>query len=125
MNSQAIKMSGHAVIGECKGVKIGQFTNRTTGEIINTYQLGISTLLPDGYGGHKEEITDIALSKSLVASGAPSKLAAYIGKTIICPVWHSAFAMSGGQSAGFRTYLTNDWEQTIFVVPDQPLQKVS
>lgn len=125
MTTQVMKISGHAVIGECKGVKIGNFTNRTTGEVVNTYQLGISTFIPDGYGGYKEEITDISLSKSLVSSGAPAKLATYIGKTIICPVWHSAFAMSGGQSAGFRTYLTNDWEQTIFVVPDQPLQKVS
>lgn len=122
MNTSALKISGQALIGVFKGVKQRSITNRTTGEISTILEAGIATYMQDGFGGEKEEIMLVSLSREQISNGTPRKLEMHIGKTVILPVWYRAYATKTG--AAMNAYLTNDWEQTIFVVPDQPLQKV-
>lgn len=122
MSNPTIKITGQAVIGHFKGVKQRSITNRTTGEISTLLEAGIATYLDDGFGGTTEEIMMVSLSRDQITKGVASKLERFIGKTVILPVWYRAYATKTG--AAMNAYLTNDWEQTIFVVPDQPLQKV-
>lgn len=122
MNNPMIKITGQAVIGHFKGVKQRSITNRTTGEISTILEAGVATYLPDGFGGTTENIIMVSLSREQISQGVASKLERFKDKTVILPVWYRAYATRTG--AAMNAYLTNDWEQTIFVVPDQPLAKV-
>lgn len=123
MSTQTIKISGRAIIGVFKGIKSRQITNGKTQETSTIWEAGVATYVDDGFGGVVEEIHLVSLSRDQISSGTPAKLNNFIGKNVIFPVWYRAYATKTG--AAMNAYLTNDWEQTIFVIPDQPLQKVS
>jgi hypothetical protein len=105
-------MFGKFIAGVCKGISTRQITNRTTGEISQIVELGISSYRQDNFGDMAETVEMVQLSKSLVSQGAPSKLANLKGQHIMVPVWYNAYASKNG--AAMNTYLANDWESQLF-----------
>lgn len=122
MNNPITNITGQAVVGHFKGLKQRSITNRTTGEISTILEAGVATYMNDGFGGVKEEIMMISLSRDQISNGTAAKLQTLTGKTVILPVWYRAYATRTG--AAMNAYLTNDWEQSFFVVPEQQ-QKAS
>ncbi len=102
------QLFGKFIAGVCKGISSRQITNRTTGEISNICELGIASFRQDSFGDMQEIVEMVQLSKALIASGAPAKLANLKGQHIMVPVWYSAYSSKNG--AAMNTYLANDWE---------------
>lgn len=123
MNNPLTKITGRAIIGTFKGIKSRSITNGKTQETSTIWEAGVATYIDDGFGGSVEEIHMVSLSRDQISTGTPAKLNNFIGKSVILPVWYRAYATKTG--AAMNAYLTNDWEQTIFVIPEQPLSKVS
>ncbi|MDR6982889.1 hypothetical protein J2X32_001507 [Rheinheimera pacifica] len=117
MDLNNLKFDGDAAIGICKGVSQRTFTNRTTGEIMTFTELGLATTTVDNFGYVQEQTKIIALSKTLIDSGAVSKLNALKDKRLILPVWNRSYKTKSG--ADHTCYLANDWEQTHFVMQDK------
>ena len=102
------QLFGKFIAGVCKGISQRQITNRTTGEISNIVELGISSFRQDNFGDMAETVEMVQLSKALISSGAPARLANLKGQHIMLPVWYSAYSSKNG--AAMNTYLANDWE---------------
>tara|TARA_Y100001963_G_scaffold154218_1_gene242516 strand:- start:269 stop:637 length:369 start_codon:yes stop_codon:yes gene_type:complete len=115
MDLSKIKFDGDAVIGICKGVSQRNFTNRATGEVMTFTELGIATTTVDNFGYVQEQTKIIAISKTLIDSGAVAKLNQLKDKRLILPVWNRSYKTKTG--ADHTCYLANDWEQTYFEVP--------
>lgn len=105
------QLFGKFIAGVCKGISTRQITNRTTGEISNIVELGISSFRPDKFGDIAETVEMVQLSKSLVSQGAPAKLANMKGQHLFLSVWYSAYASKNG--ASMNCYLANDWEDQL------------
>lgn len=102
------QLFGKFIAGVCKGISQRQITNRTTGEVSNIVELGISLFRQDKFGDMAETVEMVQLSKALISSGAPARLANLKGQHIILPVWYSPYSSKNG--AAMNTYLANDWE---------------
>lgn len=114
MDINNLKFDGDAAIGICKGVSQRNFTNRITGEVMTFTELGLAITTVDNFGYIQEQTKIIALSKTLIDSGAIAKLNALKDKRIIIPVWHRAYKTKSG--ADSTCYLANDWEANCFEI---------
>lgn len=92
--------------GQVLGVKVEDRTNKQTGEVFETYSVGIQTPKENGYDG--EMITnDIKISAAQKKAGLQATYEKHRGQVVTAPIFVTAWAGKNGR-AGLNYHFSGD-----------------
>lgn len=85
-----MEFTGDLHSGVYLGFKTEEVTERKTGDKYTQYVLGFQRTIPNGFGGEKEVITEVVVSKDLVTKGFVTLLTPYVDTELTLPIFVSA-----------------------------------